>query len=499
MRNYENFKKRAELIIDYIVREKRTRDDFTYWALCLDDTRTSPREVDTCATSLCVSILQMYEQTATLEKQKITSVIQGGINTLINIRKNDGSWPSVVKPSKISETPSDADVGLIDSFFAMSTLLDVGFLSHDFKLNLVNNKYASLEDRAKFVIDTVNWFLNNKNKDDTGWKNTNSKSENANYIALLATTNTISLLKRIANALTIIDKAKYDEIIIKINNSVKRSINAILLNINADGGIESIIPSDAESQSSLPHTCRLVDILILENDEKNITELQDALNYILKHSSPKQIVSNRNISPDFYSEQYNLNLGEEGEICIQHEHYIECMVLFTLINILIKHRTIKNVCTKLVIDENNLMRSIEDIMNALENAQIKSGKYNGAFKSFIDRAEGKCPVYASYYGYKSIQKYLELYHMFLQTPNTTENDDLIDECSMIEFKFQRAVKRYGLNKQNENEIMQLRTYLKRLQEFKKKLSQQVGDDDRNNILKEIHQMNAYYGENIGDE
>ena len=503
MKNYSNFVKRSNFVIDCIVREKRSRDDFTYWSLCLDDTRTSPREVDTCATSLCVSILQMYEHIAKANFVSNRDVIQGGINTLLKIRKPNGSWPSVVKPSKILEEyqGTESDVALIDSYFAISVLLDVGFLDKDYEYTkLKDPKMESIDSRVNFVLETVKWLEDiTVQNESTGWSNVNNIRGNVSYPDMLATSNVITIFGRVSKSLSILDHNKYKDEIENINNHINKSIDTILMNINEDGGIGAVYSSNSAVLSSLPHTCRLVDILILRNSNDDYDELQNGVNYIIDHCAPEYISTLRKENPDCFCEQYVLNLGSEGEIWIKHENDAECIALITLIEIIKKYHTVKHICNRLIINEAIVIDRIQSLMEALWNRQTKNGKFNGVFKSDIARTDGHHPAYASYYGYSSIVKYMELYNMMNITKSENENNELITKFNIAKYKFEGAINKYGSNDDNKDEMTQLHCFLEKIKNYIPILNGILSDEEKIDMAKELKQMNEYYSQNIGDE
>lgn len=505
MKNLENFKKRADRVIDCIVREKRTRDDYTYWALCLDDSRQSPREIDTCATSLCVSLLQLYESTASQMYKSNRDSIQGGINTLIQVRKKDGAWPSVVKPKCMFESPAEAkgDVALIDNYFALTALLDVGFLSRSFAYkNLADKSFENIEYRTSFILQTVEWLMKNKAVEGgKGWYNTSTR-QNVSSPTMLATSNIVSVLFRIKAALNEIDPLYYQEWIERIDFTINESIDLMLVNVNEDGGIGFSILAKQGNGSSLPHTCRLVDVLLSQNNAKDTEELQDAVNYILKNCTSEVCSAFRDKPIDLFSEQYTLALDSEGEICIQHEHCIEGIILYTLIGLINDYHTPKSLCGKISFDERKVKETIQCLMLALEHTQNKGnqyGKYNGIFRCRIERPEGKYPVYSSYYGFTSIWKYQNLFHSSSQTGNHVEINRLMTQCKSIRIKFAQAIARYGINDKNHQEISQLKKYISQLDQYVENLMSSASDAECTRIKSDIEIMTVFYSERIGDE
>ena len=66
MINVANFERRSRFLVkaiaDKVKYDNESSPKYAYWALYLDDNRRKPREVDTCATSYCISILETEKQ-----------------------------------------------------------------------------------------------------------------------------------------------------------------------------------------------------------------------------------------------------------------------------------------------------------------------------------------------------------------------------------------------------------------------------------------------------
>ena len=143
MINVTNFERRSRFLVKTIAKKVRfdneTMPKYAYWTLYLDDNRRRPREVDTCATSYCISVLEAEKHRVvadgSLDKYIYHDIIQQAIRTLICIRGKNGAWPSVVEPRSLfnSVVEYSGEVAIGDNFFALTALFDVGFLNKQFE------------------------------------------------------------------------------------------------------------------------------------------------------------------------------------------------------------------------------------------------------------------------------------------------------------------------------------------------------------------------------
>lgn len=497
MINITNFIRRSDLIIDCILKERRSRDDYTYWALYLDDQRKSPREVDTCATSICISILELNERQAKKNYQSNRDIIQGGINTLIRIRKTDGSWPSVVAPKNIIEgcSTGSSDVALIDSFFALSALLDVGFLSDDFGYKqLVDKSLLDITSRVNFFLYSIRWLLNNKaHNKGKGWYYTNTLQLENSIPTVLATANVLTLFSRILNALENLTEYKADESVLdELKQSINESIDFMLISVNADGGIGRFISNNKSYESSLLHTCRLVDLLIIRNSNDDIEELRNALFYITSLCSDENCESFRQRSADFYSEQYTLMLGADDEICIRHENCIEGILLATLISIVNMSYSSTSICSRIDVNYELLYHIIDKLIVVLEKTQTREDQFNGLFKCNVDRPEGMYPVYASYMGYQAIRMYSNIKVLSDLQNGKRKRETILTKCQSLMQTFEETIAKYGANDKNADEVLQLQIFVRDIANFLLELKKPCLLNRLEEINKNIEEMKKYY-------
>ncbi len=418
MHRIKDYEMRSGLLVNTIIKKVKYDNskspNYAFWALYLDDNKNNPRDVDTCATSYCISILESEKRrciSAGLdESEKYHRIIQLAVRTLLKLRRTDGSWPSVIDPSNLknSNFESSSDVAICDNYFALTALLDVDFLSSDFQYkNGIPNELLDLNCRIDYIDKTIDWLINNRASDGIGWYYTNKKTETKTASVTLATTNIISILNRIYNALKPNSNASI------INHKIKRLIESInkslIVNINEDGGIDKTIISESTT-SSLLHTCKLVDALILYEDVEYLNYIQKAIQYIVITCKDSNILDSIEKNIELYSETYTLALSENSEIAIRHENYIEGVILYTLLNIIIQHNQSTSYISNIKdINLNEIETIIDKTIDKLIKLQKQSGKWNGLFGSRVPRPDGVYPVYASFEGYRAFRMYMEAY------------------------------------------------------------------------------------------
>lgn len=432
MINVTNFERRSRFLVKAIADKVKFDNEFShkyaYWALYLDDNRRRPREVDTCATSYCISILEAEKQRFVagggVGEYVYHDIIQQAVRTLLRLRGRNGAWPSVVEP-KILQSPVleySGDVAIGDNYFALTALLDVGFLNEQFEyINNIPEELHELDGRIKYVWQTVEWLIKNQaGKDRCGWYYTNASIESSVPVTI-STTNVITIFNRIKNSVKSIDR--YTKLYEQIERTIDEVSEYLVIHLKADGGIGKDISSSA-SGSSLLHTCKTIDALIQSENCDYVDELASAINYVLNTCRNYCDFDFSSTSVDFYSETYNLVLPSEDEITIRHENYIEGVLLYSLLNILHLCSQSGSFISKVKIDEGAITSIVNKLIRQLENMQTKEGVYNGLFKCHVIRPEGMHPVYASFEGYRAFRMYIGLDKHIL---TETEKDKLKDE------------------------------------------------------------------------
>lgn len=434
MINVANFERRSRFLVKAIANtvkyDNEKEPHYAYWALYLDDNRRKPREVDTCATSYCISVLEAEKNRVladgSVDKYIYHDTIQQAVRTLIKLRGDNGAWPSVVEPKcLLSSTPVYAgDVAIGDNFFALTALLDVGFLTMQFAYtNDIPEELLNLDGRIAYVCQTIDWLLNNRARtENEGWYYTNTNDSLVSVPVTIATANVLNILNRIKNAIK--GKEAFSLYYSKIEDTIKTTNEFFAVSIKADGGVGKFISSET-SQSSLLHTCKMVDALILSEDLDYTDELEKAISFIVSNCNDHLEHDFKDESIDFYSEKYNLLLPSEDEITISHENYTEGVLLYTLLSILIQSNRIGSYVSKIQMDKNTITDIVNSLIMQLENMQTKEGPYNGLFRCHVTRPEGMHPVYASFEGYRAFRMYMSMdKHILTEDGKQKLKDDI---------------------------------------------------------------------------
>lgn len=433
MINVTNFERRSRFLVKTIAKKVRfdneTMPKYAYWTLYLDDNRRRPREVDTCATSYCISVLEAEKHRVVadgfLDKYIYHDIIQQAIRTLICIRGKNGAWPSVVEPRSLfsSVVEYSGEVAIGDNFFALTALFDVGFLNKQFEYtNDIPDELLHLEGRIRYICQTIDWLIHNRAiVDEEGWYYTNTKSNESRAVSY-STASILLMFNNIRNAIKGMDEFRdyYD----KLENIIKSTNEYFIINIRNNGGIGKVIESSS-TQSSLLHTCKMVDALLLSEDTEYNDEIEKAVSFIIEQCQTKPNCDFKSEGSDFYSENYNLMLPSGDEITIRHENFIEGVLLYTLINILIQCGKSASYVSKLEIEKSAVSDIVYKLLVQLEDMQTKQGEYNGLFKCHVTRSEGIYPVYASFEGYRAFRMYMSLGKNPLTESEKAEIKDLI--------------------------------------------------------------------------
>lgn len=438
MINVTSLERRSKFLVkaiaDKVKYDSISNPKYAYWVLYLDDNRKRPREIDTCATSYCISILEADKQkvisNSFVDKYIYHDTIQQAIRTLIKLRSNGGAWPSVVEPKILQSLENEyhGDVAIGDNFFALTALLDAGFLSEQFEYtNDIPSSLQSLEGRIKYVCQTVDWLINHRAlSGDEGWYYTNTDNAEISQAVTIATSNVLIILNRIKNA--IIGNSDFEKFYNKIEKVISETNEYLMVNIKTDGGIDKFISSSSLS-SSLLHTCKMVDSLILSENLDYIEELEKAISFII--STCNNLDCNfKNVADDFYSERYNLVLPSKDEIVICHENYIEGLLLSTLLNILLQFNQSGSYISRIKIDVDLVTDIVNKLIIQLEYMQTRSGINNGLFKCHVVRPEGMHPVYASFEGYNAFRLYMRIQKHIL---SNDEKNRICEEIKKSKF------------------------------------------------------------------
>lgn len=410
-----NAEKRSRYLEDKIVRQVRYDDaqspTMAYWALCLDDGRRNPREVHTCATSYCISILNDgLMRCGKGEESRMhmyRELIGRAVRCLVRLRNANGTWQSFVQPVVLKKGESiddeQGEIAIGGTYYSVKALLDVGFLTDEFAYAYVLPKgLQTLEERIEFILQTARWFLENRvSETEFGWYYTNAK----NGVSVTdSTVKVLSILSRIHSSIK--GEGHFSQWDFELEHALKSIENLLVTNIKEDGGIDREIFSET-NESGLAYTCKLVDALLLSNDPEYADEIERAVGFIIKNSESLWENGMLTARVDVFSERYYITTQDGDEVPVCHEHFIEGTILHTLLNVWKKTQEKGSFISGIRLDLAKMKATIEKCAEGLETLQTKRGENNGLFRSHMSLSEGCHPVYASFEGYRALRMYLD--------------------------------------------------------------------------------------------
>lgn len=410
-----NAERRSRYMEDKIVKQVRYNDvqspTMAYWALCLDDGRRNPREVHTCATSYCISILN--EGLARCEKNDekrihtYQKLIGCAVRCLIQLRNANGTWQSFVQPVVLKKGKSTDDeqgeIAIGGTYYSIKALLDVGFLTRGFAyIDGLPDALQTLNGRIEYMLETVRWLLENRvSETEFGWYYTNAKD---GVSVTDSTVKVFSILYRIFSSIK--GDERFSAWYCELDRVLKATENLLVTNIKEDGGIDREIFSET-SESGIAYTCKMVDALLLSNDPEYVDEVVRAVDFIVKNVERLWENGTLITRADIFGERYYITTQDGDEIPVFHEHFIEGTVLHTLLGVWQKTKESGSFLFGVRLEKARIKAAIEKCAEGLERLQTKRGENNGLFRSHLNLSEGCHPVYASFEGYRALRMYLE--------------------------------------------------------------------------------------------
>lgn len=388
----------------------------SFWPLFLvkEHLKYSPYEVYTGATSIgAMCLFELVKKTMSVENKKD---LQNACETLLWMRNSDGSWPSIILLST-REAPKMEGV-LHDTIYALDTLIKIGFLSHTPIIEInkepkTGKDLSNLSERAKLILNSVKWLLNNQVKD--GWDYTgieflHDKDKEEVNSGLLPTANAVLISYSIINELTkaqLLDTREDDiGIIAAYNNGIKwiRSIQ------DDAGGFGK----KRGEKPTIAHTAIAIKVLLTDEGEESKKAILKGIRWILKN---KQSYSMDKIEPqDIFDEYRQIIIKNDGTIMwrvIHHENFIEGILL----DVLIEAETKGHIDRLNLLDKYRFRGIVEATVKSLLDRQEKSGRLKGAFKSRRGAPAEEFPIYAIYFGVLGLKKVKDNYQHILNKPS----------------------------------------------------------------------------------
>lgn len=356
--------------------------NYLTWPLFFRESSTPNSDVDVCTSGLGVIALTKFDINSS---NTLKRMVANSVNTLISIRNEDGSWPS--KISLVSRDEFSMEGVISDTYYALSALLSVGFLTEnpiidEFKNLKLDISFDTLDKRIKFINDSVEWLLKNRVDHDQGWQYTGiSYLENNRDKATLPayttpTANAVIILAQIVNKIKATRPSH--AMIGKINSAIDNSIGWFC-DIQAKDKKNCGFGIKRGERSRVGNTARVIIALCStysESNQKAIRVLQKAVNWLIRNYKPTKLTF-ADTAEDFHQLIIETKLGSLKKAfrrSINHETFIEPIIIDALrlyYNIVISKRG------KLYQKE-RIFYTIAKATSHLLNFQVHGGDDDGA-------------------------------------------------------------------------------------------------------------------------
>lgn len=362
------------------------KNDYLTWPLFFSNVSTPSSDVDVCTSALGVIAFSKFD----LEKNKsLETAVMSSINTLISIRNDDGSWPSNI--SLVSRDEFSMEGVISDTYFAISALLSVGFLSEnplvkEFKNLKTNSSLDTLDKRIDFLNTSVEWLLSNRVDHEQGWQYTGisylEKNEDKDSLPAY-TTPTANATIILSQIIKIIKNSRPQHAMIdKINSAINNSIRWFC-DIQSNDKKDCGFGIKRGERSRIGNTARVVIALCNARNNNNQDmvdkKLHKAVNWMLKTYKPSKL-SFADVGEDFHQlivEKQSGVLKNAYRRSINHETFVEPDIIEALqlyyngfVNAKLKF--FKKLC---------IYTSISTALTYLLNMQKHGGDCDGAIKS----------------------------------------------------------------------------------------------------------------------
>lgn len=407
---------------------------YYYWPLCLDDNRDrGSLEIDTCSTSYCISTLAVMRNKIDADEENLKEIdmyIKGGLKTLFKLRRADGTYPPVIDVEKLNSADEyKGGIAMSDNYFALTALLDAGFLNENF-VYIFPKEYEGLRyfrNRVEYVLKTVEFFKSKMvyqaydvERKYGGWYYTDEKDKAPEF---LPTANIIILLSRISRIIE-----KYNDLAeqLAVINEMLHKAGAFLKKMSSTINGVGIGERVGSAEASPVHTCKMIDALIsMRNSSYDNTIIKALTATVLNDNNYKDDFLNNTYK---YSERYQLLKDVETSKYqnILHESYPESVMLYTLVNVIrysLLANTSKDMKDCVIKGMSTILDRIEILADRLIQLQgcIGAGNLN-LFKSHIRRNDGDYPIYASAESFRAINAWADL-RVFYENKGSYANED----------------------------------------------------------------------------
>jgi hypothetical protein len=375
-----------ELSNSLLLHKKQTtkfRDiNVIFWPLFLEDTKVNVGiknendVLDSCATSEgLIAFNQLNINNLTVEEEQI---INDAIVTIILMRNNNGSWPSFQNNEFSNKIYLEGIIN--DTCFAINALMDIGFLSLDFKYlkGVIRDKkivdLSNIEYRLKFILESTNWLIDNRV--NNGWYYTGKEKIDldSDYSPCLSPSisavNTLYKVKNDISNLTPHDK----NIISDLNNVIASSIRTIY-QMQAAGGSFGKQRGD---YGKIAHTClALITLLTISNT--NEIRIMDTIGWLVNN---KRIMKLDELNPsESFDEYFQIKSDDNKDFkkrSIHHENFVDALLLHSFVQVSI---SLKYYLKLKIWEKYKFSILINYFISNILKKQIKQGSLAGAFLS----------------------------------------------------------------------------------------------------------------------
>jgi hypothetical protein len=356
-----------------------------------DETQQFEEAVDVCTSGLGVISASHFLSHNT--DRETLSALRDGVSTLLFVRNDDGSWPS--KISLVSKDSLSMEGVISDTFFALSALMHVGFLSNtptfsDLEDPKNSTQLNTLDNRLAIIQQSLRWLLDNRVSQGWGYTSVryleNPSMKNVLPSYTLPSANSVIIMSEILKEVYTV---KPDFCLVtEMQQAIDATVNWFCEIQNKDGGFgikrgeKSRIGSTARvvialSQVSVPSE------LVNQMD----TVINKAIKWLLSNYHPTK-VKYEDVCEDFSQviiETIN-GVSNVYKRSIIHESFLEPLIIDAL-----RLYYEKYLCQSAGPKRKSLFKSfllINKVCTAIKNAisfiisrQLTEGEFQGAIKS----------------------------------------------------------------------------------------------------------------------
>lgn len=365
------------------------QDKYLVWPLFFMEGE-QPRED---AVDVCTSALGIISSSFFIRKNiedEITCTIRDGISTLLFVRNTNGSWPS--KVSLVAKDYISMEGVISDTYFALSALLSVDFISNEPLINNIfdpqqNKVLNNIEDRLDIVQRGVQWLLDNRVNQGWGYTGINYLEDvNARNTLPAYTLPSINAIIVVSNILEKVKIVKPDfPLCDKMELVIIETVNWLCEVQNADGGFGIKRGEKSRLGNTSKAIIALCSVLIQDNNRNRvINAINKAVKWLISNYNPKKIYF-EDVSEDF--SQFIME-DIEGKLnafkrTILHESFLEPLVIDSLRIYYIKFLlgTSEISLKRSALLKNKIIKTIRTATEVLIGRQKKEGEIQGAVKS----------------------------------------------------------------------------------------------------------------------